>query len=123
MEHEPRRLLGNAERAMKFPRRDPVFAVQKHPDRREPLFQRNRRVLKDRAGLQREGRLVMARVALPHAARFKPANILRPAMGAGDVTIGPAKLDHKGLAMSEISEVKDRVSKGSMCAHETDHTP
>ena len=42
VEHEPCRLLSDAKRAVEFPGGNPVLAVQEHPDRGQPLFQRNR---------------------------------------------------------------------------------
>src|SRR5262249_49365863 len=54
VEHEPGRLLSDAERAAKFMRTDSVLAVCREPDRRKPLVESQWRVLKDRPLLHRE---------------------------------------------------------------------
>ena len=51
---------------------DPVLAVDDQPRRREPLFQGNGRLLKDRPGLQGESGLFVLPVALPDAGLFEP---------------------------------------------------
>jgi hypothetical protein len=48
---------------MKFPRANAILATSQHPESREPLLQRDRRILKDGSDLN--GELATARTALP----------------------------------------------------------
>ena len=54
MQDEPSRLLGDAQVRRQRGRSDALGVVRNHPDRGEPLGQRQLRVLKDRADLDRE---------------------------------------------------------------------
>ena len=61
MEHEPCRLLCDANCAMYLIAGDAVFAVGKHPHRAHPLIKADGRVLEDRSNLERE--LLLAALA------------------------------------------------------------
>jgi len=63
MEHEPCRLLRHSEITVNLVRRNAVLAVNQHPKGREPLLQRDRRILEDREFL--DGELIPAGAALP----------------------------------------------------------
>ncbi len=89
VKHEPCRLLGNANSAVKFVTADPVFAVADHPHCRHPLVQPNRGILKDRADL--DGELPFATIAEPQSARLHKRVRVRAATGAGNLVFGPTE--------------------------------
>src|SRR5207245_5140436 len=63
VENEPGRFLRDTESAVNLVRTDSVLAVHGHPQRRKPLVQWNRGILKNRALLHAE--LARAFLALP----------------------------------------------------------
>ena len=69
VQHEPCRLLRDAERAAEFVGADPVLAVGDEPDGGEPLVEAERRVLEDRPDL--DGVLLLAGLALPEPPRVR----------------------------------------------------
>jgi hypothetical protein len=51
MQHEPRSLLSNSQRAVKLPRANPVSVVRNHPNSGKPLIKTDRRILEHSTGL------------------------------------------------------------------------
>src|SRR5258708_17278901 len=54
MQHEPCAFLCDSQSAMNLPRRNTVLAVCEHPHSRQPLLQRDGRVLEDSSEFHRE---------------------------------------------------------------------
>jgi hypothetical protein len=63
MQHKPCRLLRHPKSAVNLPRANAVLAANEQPESREPLLQRDRRILEDGADLN--GELATAGSALP----------------------------------------------------------
>lgn len=106
MEHEPRRLLSDAESAMQFVGTDAVLAVGNHPNSDKPLVERKRRIFKDSPDLCRELPLGMLALAFPDVASGQEADFLTSASRAFD-TVRPAPLNHEADAVIGIGEVND----------------
>src|SRR5690349_21129201 len=87
--HEPRGLLGDAESAVNLVAADAVLAIGFHPNADQPLVQRQRRVLHDRARLDAEARLRMSDAAFPNATGLYEADAVRSATRAADFSIRP----------------------------------
>lgn len=117
LQHEPRRLLSNAQIPVKLVRTDTVFAANQHPCCRKPLLKRNRRVLKNRSGLQRKRRSRMIGVALPNPPLFQPRNVFRSAGRAGYLAVWPAQLRHEATAVLEVGEVQNRIPQSGFAFH------
>ena len=92
---------------MNLPRTNAVLAVVQQPAGRQPLFERNRRILKERADLERELTARMLVLTVPEACILEVAYISGPAVRATHLAIRPAGLDHKLLAAVEVAEVDD----------------
>src|ERR1017187_1974731 len=123
VEHEPSRLLSDAQCSVQFVGTDTVLAVQQHPNCREPLLKRDRRVFKDGTCLQRKARFRVIGVAFPQAVLGKVANLLRPTFRALHLAVCPAEINHKLSAIFKFREVDYRVSEGSVVAHELSLRP
>jgi hypothetical protein len=80
MQNKPRGLLSDSERSAYFVAAYPIAAVYEHPQRDQPLVQRDRRVLEDCAEL--DGELPMAGLPLPAALRPEVVVLFMPARGA-----------------------------------------
>src|SRR5579872_2768607 len=89
MQNEPRRFLGDAESLAQLVRANPVFASDQLPESREPLGQRDGRVLKDRVNLDAE--LLPAHTALPAFLDLEViVRVLHMAKRALRLPVGPA---------------------------------
>ena len=108
-EHEPRGLLGDAKVAGNLVAADAVLAVHKHPHGRQPLGERNRAVLKNRADLDAE--LLAAFAALPDSTGRHERGVLRSAMRAGNAA-RPAKPSDEHCRYVNVAEVGDCAQKG-----------
>src|SRR6185312_5291295 len=111
VQHEPSRLLRDAEITVEFPGRNSVLAVHDHPGSRKPLLQRDRGVFKDGSRLQAEAGFRMVTVAFPDAWLRQPRHFFRTAFRALHLAVGPSQLSHKLFAMFKIREIQDRVPK------------
>src|SRR5579871_1295517 len=111
LQHEPSRLLGDAQPPMDFVGRNAVLAANDHPCRRKPLFERNRGILKDRTRFKCEGWHGMLRVALPSATLGQIGNVVGTAVRAFNNAIRPAQFHHELAAVLEVREPDNRVSK------------
>src|SRR5271157_371256 len=120
MKHEPRRLLGDAERPMNLPRGDAVLAVGNHPHHRKPLLQAKRRVLKHRSCLDAELGLRMASLALPEMAG-RDVGCIRATARRADHASAPAPSRKKLDAVIGIGEVPDGFGKCLRLLHEPNH--
>ena len=117
MQHEPSGLLGDTETTMDFITADAVFAGDDNPRGREPLFERDRRVLKNGPGLEREAGHRVASIAFPHALLCQPRNAIRTTLRAFHHALRPAQLDHELAAMLEVGEVENCISEGGFAVH------
>jgi len=89
MEHEPSRLLSDAERTSDFVRTDAILAVGNHPDGNKPLVEWERRIFKDSPDLGAKLPFGMDTLALPFALIGKEHGVLAPASRAFNA-VGPA---------------------------------
>ncbi len=106
VKHEPCGLLSNIQSAGNLVAADPILAVSKHPRCRKPLVQTDRAVLVDRADLDGELALSMMAAALPYAALWIEAYLLRAASWAGHAT-RPATHSKVVNAVVGIREIQD----------------
>src|ERR1039458_6113430 len=92
MQHEPCGLLSNPDSAMNLPRRNTVLAVCYHPHCREPLLQRDWRVLEDSPQLDAE--LPSALAALESLLSLEVVRLFSET-GGTLWAIGPAHLSYR----------------------------
>ena len=116
LQHEPRRLLSNSERAMNLVTAHPVPAVDQHPRCRHPLIQPKCGVLKDRADLERE--LLLASVAEPKLPRLDERVLLGATAWTGHFAIGPAKLLRIFKRSVGVAEINDSLLKRKRFFHD-----
>jgi len=88
MKHEPSGFLSHANGPMQFVAADSVLAIADHPDRRHPLVQTDRGILKDRADL--DGELFLASLAEPNLAGAHKRIGVRATARARNFVIRPA---------------------------------
>lgn len=122
IQHEPRRLLRHAKSAVKFPRRNTILAVQQHPDRWQPLLQRDRRVLKDRADLEGEARFGVRGVALPNPVFGEIANLLGITDRTFHFAVRPAQRNHEIVTMLIVRKVLNRIVKRRLASVSVVHS-
>ena len=111
LEHEPCRLLRDADSSVNLPRANAVLAVSQHPHRTQPLVETDSGVLKNRSDLDRKLRLWMASLALPQSALWHVRNLIRSAVRAHNRAIWPATLNQIVNAVVGIREVNDGFLK------------
>ena len=104
MRHEPCRLLRNADGAVKFHRTDARAGTGEKPNRREPLVQTKRRILKDRPGL--DGELLLASQAFPQKTGRQIGMPFATALGAHRA-IRPSPLRKVACTRRRIGEEPD----------------
>jgi hypothetical protein len=107
--HEPRRFLSHAEVSRELVRRDALLESRVHPQRRKPLGEGDRRVLKDGALL--DGELVLASLAAPQRARRNEAQFLGVTAHTLHA-VRPAKARNEVSADGLVREVSDRSDEG-----------
>lgn len=88
VEHKPCRFLGDSNRTVQFVGANAVLAVADHPDRRHPLVQTDRGVLKDRSDL--DGELFLAALTEPNLASAHKRIGVRLTARARNFVIRPA---------------------------------
>jgi hypothetical protein len=106
VKHEPRGLLGDAERTPNFVGTDSVLAVRNQPYCDEPFVETERRILKDSPDLCAELPMAVDTLALPLALIRKERHILPSASGA-DNAVRPAQAHHELEAVIWVCEVDD----------------
>jgi hypothetical protein len=116
LQHEPRGLLRNTNRAMQFIRANAVLAVSGEPHGREPLVQTDRRIFKDRSDLGGKLLLWMCRAAFPDLRVLKERHLVRTAARAGH-TFRPANLLKELESVLWIAEIRDCFEQGFRCLH------
>lgn len=105
VQHEPSRLLSNADRAGEFVAADSILAIGDCPHGNEPLIQTEWAGLKNRPDARRE---LFAAFFAPHdVAGGNLADALAVAMGAGDFAGRPLDVPHVGFGHAGIGEVAD----------------
>src|SRR5208282_393222 len=110
LEHEPCRLLANANIPRNLVTGNAVLTVSKHPSCREPFIQRNRAILVERTDLDRELPLGMVAAALPSAPLRVEANLRCPATGT-DNAVRPSPDSNVVDAVVGTREVDNRFLK------------
>ena len=123
MEHEPRGLLSNPERATEFVRADAVLRVGCEPDSGKPFIEAERGILEDRPDLDRE--LSLAALALPEATSTQ-VGVLSAAAARARRAIRPAELRDvfdTNVAVGEVADSLDEVlGLVCRCAHTGEST-
>jgi hypothetical protein len=110
LEHEPRRLLRNAEGTRYFVRANPVLAVGKHPDSNHPLIHAEGRILEDRAYLDRE--LLLATLAKPKLAGRDERVLFGLAARADNLAVVPAEQYRVPEGPLRVGEERDGFLQG-----------
>ena len=105
VEHEPCRLLGDADSAVNVVRANAIPAIRKHPESAKPFVQTDGRVLENGSHLQRE--LLFAVAAIPELPRFHEVVVIGLTTWARYLTVWPAKLLGILKATLGIAEVDD----------------
>jgi hypothetical protein len=90
---------------MNLIRANAVFAIYQQPNRRKPLLQCDRRILKNRSHLQGELLAWVSAAAAVEPRFFKVGNFISAALWAAHLAIGPANCDHELAAVLEVTEV------------------
>jgi hypothetical protein len=110
VEHEPRRLLSDAERAVDLVGGNAVLAVHDHPEAREPLVETDGRAFED--GPDLDGELLAARLrhALPNSACLEERHGLSRAVRARHA-VRPPKAREEGQRHIGVREVADRAEE------------
>ena len=116
MQHEPCRLLGDANSLGDLVGTNAVFAVDQHPERCQPFVQLNRGILENGAQLYRK--LLVALFALPALLGRKVVVLFVAASGALRA-IGPAEAGYGVNADLLIGVVPDGFLKCLWLFHET----
>src|SRR5712692_5939775 len=96
MEHEPCCFLRDFQGAVNLPRANAILGINNHPHRGEPLVQRDRGILEDRASLERELWSIVLLAAVPAVVLFEEEDVALAATRA-DHAIRPAT-GHKVFA-------------------------
>src|SRR5579872_1102762 len=117
VQHKPSGLLRDSKVACDFATTHAILAIRNQPHRREPFFQPERRVLKDRANL--DGELLPALFALPPLLGLEIVVLFVTASWAY-WTIRPAHCCDGLYAGFLISEVPDNLSQSLWRFHESD---
>lgn len=107
MQHEPSRLLSDADRTGDLAGANAILAITDHPKGAHPFVESQRRILENRTDFERE--LLLASLAEPHAAGADERMLLRAATGARNYAIRPAKVERILKAAVRIAEVNNRV--------------
>jgi hypothetical protein len=106
VEHEPCRLLSDAQCPSEFIRADSIFAVGDHPHSNKPLVEGQRRILKDCPDLSGKLPFRMDALALPLALISEEHRVFPPTSWAFNAA-RPAQLDHVREAVVRIPEMQD----------------
>jgi hypothetical protein len=109
MQHEPRCFLTNLQIARDFARANPVLAVADQPDSRQPLGQRQRRILEDSSNLNRELSPVVFLATFPAALIGKKVDLIASACRTFHNTIRPTARNHISDTAVLLREIADRV--------------
>ena len=105
MQHEPCRVLANAESLSKFIATNSILAVSQHPKRNHPLIKSKRGVFHDSSHLDRE--LLLADVAEPETARLDKRVLGLSAARARYISTWPAEPDSGIESALRVAEVGD----------------
>ena len=117
VQHEPCRLLSDAEGACHFVGTDSILAVRNHPNGDEPLVERQRGIFHDGPDLRGELPMAVDVLALPLALILQEHNVIATAGGADDFAVRPAEPDHELDAVIGVCEVKDGLLEGFGLVH------
>jgi len=117
MQHEPGRLLSDAQGAGDLTGTNSIFRAGNNPDSGEPLFKSQRRVFKDGSNLCSKLPFRMSTLALKLSLILKPRHVSAPASRARNA-IRPTMRDHIAKAILGVCEVNDGFLKSLWAAHE-----
>jgi hypothetical protein len=117
VEHEPRGLLSDAKGAANFVGANTVLAVGNHPNRHQPLVERQSGVLKDGPDFDGELALGVDTLTLPLTLILEEHHILAATGRADHNPVRPAQLDHEVEAIVRVSEVDDCLLEGLGLVH------
>lgn len=105
MQHEPCRLLSNADGLGDLVATDTVLAIGEHPDDNQPFIQGDRGILEYGSNLGRELALGVGALALPFVLTSKEAHIFASASGAGNDAIRPTLAGHVVQTILRVGKV------------------
>jgi hypothetical protein len=105
MQHEPSTLLSHTDGLGKLIGTDAVLAVGKQPRGRKPLFQTDRRILKDSPYFEGEFLFRMFPIAPIKLGLFEVCYLLRIADRAFHDSIGPTNGQHELTAILSVAKV------------------
>ena|ERR1019366_4905999 len=94
MEHEPCRLLSDADGLCDLVAADTVFAVAEHPDHHQPLLKRDGRILKDGSHFGAELAILVGALTLPFPLIIEERHVVTATGRTGHSAIRPALRDH-----------------------------
>ena len=121
VQHEPSRLLGNADCAGHLVAGDAVLAVGHHPEGDHPFVESDGAVLEDRTYL--EGELLLAGVAVPNLPGLDEGVLFPAAPGAGDNPVRPAKVQSVLEGAIHVREVNNRLLQCFRAVHDSNLRP
>ena len=121
VQHEPSRLLGNADCPGHLVARDAVFAVGHHPKGNHPLIESDGAVLEDCPYL--EGELLLAGVAVPDFPGLDEGMLLLTASGAGYDPARPPQIEGVLEGPVRIGEVNDGLLECFRAFHDSKVRP
>jgi len=121
MEHEPCCFLCDPQGSGKLVRANSIFAIGDAPNGHEPVTERERRVLRNRADLVRKA--LSAIFAPEQVASFDFADPVASSLTVrtGDLAIRPFDFSHVGLADLLVCKVADGFDQGVWFGHA--HSP
>ncbi len=117
MQHEPCRLLSDADGATEFVGTNTIPAVRQHPHSGKPLVQGNRRILEDGSNLGAELPMMMDTLTLPLPLILEEHNVSASASWTGHSIIRPAEMDHVIQSVVWVAEVLDGLLEGTWVFH------
>src|SRR4051794_2311961 len=89
-----------------------VLCIRQQPDRAEPLVERYRTVLENRADFDRKLPLLVFVLALPRLAGAEKRNLFLAATWAAHDPIRPAQGHHELKGVVPLGEIANRVKEG-----------
>jgi len=116
LQHEPCRLLSDAQTSVNFHAGHTILAVHQHPETNHPLIEPESGILEN--GSELEAELLLALIAEPEFPRLEKRMLGLPATWTNDVAVGPAKALGVLESPVRVSEVNDSFLESIRCVHE-----
>ncbi len=117
MQHEPCSLLSYAQVPGNLVTGNPILAVRNQPERRKPLVQANRRILKNGANFERKFLFLMIAIAPVYIRLRKPGQFGCAAIRTFHFSIWPTHKNHELAAVLRIAKVLNRLLQGPNLFH------